>query len=130
MCIYWMELIDYCFFCSSMQYLNSLNANVIPNVNVNYFMPSHSDDIMLNINSFNPIPAENFDQHAPIIEPVQPPANNNQNMDNDIIGEREDDWLGTLHNIVSFMVLFFLIYVYSSFERFMIIFFIATLVIL
>jgi hypothetical protein len=41
---------------------------------------------------------------------------------NDGLGEREDDWLGTLHNIVSFLVLFSIIYYYSSLERFLIIF--------
>ncbi len=51
-------------------------------------------------------------------------ANNND------IGDREDDWLSTLHNIVSFMVLFSIIYYYSSLERFLVIFAIVIILIL
>ncbi len=114
-------------FCS-IQYLSSLNPSI---VNPSYLTLNNPDEIMFNLNNFNQIPTENYEQHAPAVEPVQPPANNNPNIDNNNdIGEREDDWLGMLHNVVSFMVLFFLIYVYSSFERFIVIFIIATLVIL
>ncbi len=36
--------------------------------------------------------------------------------------ERDDDWLSLLHTIVSFLVLFSIIYYYSSLERFLVIF--------
>ena len=49
---------------------------------------------------------------------------------NDGLGDREDDWLGTLHNIVSFLVLFSIIYYYSSLERFLFIFTIVLTLIL
>lgn len=45
-------------------------------------------------------------------------------------GEREDDWLSLLHNCVSFLVLFSIIYYYSSLERFIVIFTIVTILII
>lgn len=44
--------------------------------------------------------------------------------------EREDDWLSLLHNAVSFLVLFSIIYYYSSLERFLIIFTIVVILII
>ena len=46
------------------------------------------------------------------------------------MGDREDDWLGILHNICSFLILFSIIYYYSSFERFVLIFSIVFILIL
>lgn len=54
----------------------------------------------------------------------QPAPNNND------LNDREDDWLGTLHNIVSFLVLFCIVYYYSSLERFLVIFVIVVALIL
>lgn len=45
-------------------------------------------------------------------------------------GDREDDWLSLLHNAVSFIVLFSIIYYYSSLERFLVIFSIVIILIL
>ena len=64
----------------------------------------------------NPEPAP----PQPQPQPRNRPANNNNNNNNDA-GEREDDWLSMLHNIVSFIVLFSIIYYYSSVERFLLI---------
>lgn len=63
-------------------------------------------------------------QPQPQPQPQRRVANNND------LGEREDDWLSTLHNIVSFMVLFSIIYFYSSLERFLVIFAIVIILIL
>lgn len=45
-------------------------------------------------------------------------------------GERDDDWLSLLHNCVSFLVLFSIIYYYSSPERFIVIFSIVSILIM
>ena len=66
---------------------------------------------------------------APVAVPAPAAAAANNNNNNDV-GEREDDWLGTLHNIVSFLVLFCIIYYYSSIERFLVIFTIVVMLIL
>lgn len=45
-------------------------------------------------------------------------------------GAVDDDWLSLLHNVVSFLVLFSIIYYYSSMERFLVIFSIVLILIL
>jgi hypothetical protein len=60
---------------------------------------------------------------APVVPPPPP-------RDQDLGLEREDDWLGMLHNFCSFILLFSIIFYYSSLERFIIIFTIATVLIL
>ena len=39
--------------------------------------------------------------------------------------DREDDWLGMLHNCISFLILLSIVYYYSSLERFLIILVVA-----
>ena len=93
----------------------------------------------------NPAPSTQFDhqrnqptqQNAAEQQPqeqqqpaAQQPARERANNNNNDIGDREDDWLSTLHNIVSFMVLFSIIYYYSSLERFLVIFAIVIVLIL
>ncbi|RNA11221.1 Homocysteine-responsive endoplasmic reticulum-resident ubiquitin-like domain member 2 [Brachionus plicatilis] len=58
-------------------------------------------------------------ERAPRVERNQ--ANND--------ADREDDWLGTLHNVVSFLILLSIVYYYSSLERFFFIFVIAIILI-
>ena len=41
--------------------------------------------------------------------------------------DRDDDWLGILHNLLSFILTFSVIYFYSSLERFLVIFGVAFL---
>ncbi len=73
----------------------------------------------------------NEQQGAPAAaEPQRAPPQPAANVANDGLGDREDDWLGTLHNIVSFLVLFSIIYYYSSLERFLVIFSIVLTLIL
>lgn len=68
---------------------------------------------------------------APAPQPPQPVRNQLNNNNNDLnVGDREDDWLGVLHNVVSFLVLFSIVYYYSSLERFLIIFAIVAVLIL
>lgn len=70
-------------------------------------------------------------QQAPAPPPPQPqPQAPQRNQQNNEPGEREDDWLSILNNIVSFLVLFSVIYYYSSLERFLIIFTIAVVLIM
>lgn len=68
-------------------------------------------------------------QPAPPVPPQQPARNRQANNNNDV-GERDDDWLSMLHNIVSFLVLFSIIYYYSSLERFLLIISIVFILIL
>ncbi len=68
-------------------------------------------------------------QEAP--QPQQPQARAAAAaMPQPVEGEREDDWLSLLHNVVSFLILFSIIYYYSSIERFLVIFTIATILIM
>lgn len=68
--------------------------------------------------------------------PPQPPMQQAQQADQANIAppneavEREDDWLSLLHNAVSFLILFCIVYYYSSFERLVVIFSIAFVLIL
>jgi hypothetical protein len=62
--------------------------------------------------------------------PIQPQPQQRRVPNNNDLGDREDDWLSTLHNIVSFMVLFSIIYYYSSLERFLVIFAVVIILIL
>lgn len=64
-------------------------------------------------------PQERQQEQAPRLERNQ--ANND--------AEREDDWLSTLHNVVSFVILLSIVYYYSSLERFLFIFAIAIVLI-
>lgn len=67
------------------------------------------------------------------VEQVAEPEQRNQPQpaqNNNDLNDREDDWLGTLHNIVSFLVLFCIVYYYSSLERFLVIFVIVVALIL
>lgn len=52
---------------------------------------------------------------------LAPAPRRNQEFAQEPQGDREDDWLGILHNTVSFIILFTIIYYYSSFERFFVI---------
>jgi hypothetical protein len=64
-------------------------------------------------------------------EPQQPRAQQrNRQANNNDGADREDDWLGMLHNFVSFIVLFSIIYYYSSLERFLVIFTIVLILIM
>jgi hypothetical protein len=69
----------------------------------------------LTTHSEMPHQEDHHPQAAAAVPPPPRPANN------DGVGEREDDWLSMLHNIVSFLILFSIIYFYSSLERFMLI---------
>lgn len=60
------------------------------------------------------------DQPPPELAQIPQPVRRNQDIQ-DPQGDREDDWLGILHNVVSFLVLFSIIYYYSSIERFFVI---------
>lgn len=66
------------------------------------------------------------------LQQQQQPAQNNLNIDaNELRNEeREDDWLSLLHNFCSFLVLFSIVYFYSSFTRFLIVFFAVLLLML
>ncbi|CAF0754912.1 unnamed protein product [Brachionus calyciflorus] len=75
-----------------------------------------------------------FGQTQPVPEPQPEPrpaqpqrAPQNQANNND--GDREDDWLGMLHNFVSFLIFLSIVYYYSSFERFLVIFVVAVILI-
>jgi hypothetical protein len=105
-------------------YMQSLNSSI--------------EDTLLNTNfaQFNesaPIAPDLTQQQAqaqPAPAPPQQPARNRQANNNNDVGERDDDWLSMLHNIVSFLVLFSIIYYYSSLERFLLIISIVFILIL
>jgi hypothetical protein len=74
-------------------------------------------------------PEQNQQNAAPIPDNIR----ENQNRANQIAqdgGDREDDWLGLLHNVCSFLVLFSIIYYYSTLERFLVIFTIVMLLVM
>lgn len=73
--------------------------------------------------SFAPSPAENVP--VPNVEPEAPAAQAAQPQEAPPVADRDDDWLGMIHNILSFILTFSVIYFYSSFERFLVIFGIA-----
>lgn len=79
----------------------------------------------------NEPPPQQEPEPAPQPEVQQPRAQqrNRQANNNDGV-DREDDWLGMLHNVVSFIVLFSIIYYYSSLERFLVIFSIVLVLIM
>ena len=78
-------------------------------------------------------PVNHVPQAPPVVEaPAQPQAPNRAPapaQPNDA-GEREDDWLSLMHNAISFLILFCIVYYYSSFERLVVIFSIALFLIL
>ena len=74
-----------------------------------------------NSNEQNDTPVQNLNQEPVAPPPPHPrPAPDPQAPQPE--GERDDDWLSLLHTIVSFVVLFSIIYYYSSLERFLVIF--------
>jgi 3-oxoacyl-ACP reductase-like protein len=84
-------------------------------------------------------PAQDPVQQQPVPEAAQPPqpaapaaaaAQQNRPAAGEAAAERDDDWLSLLHNVVSFLVLFSIIYYYSSIERFLVIFTIVLILIL
>ncbi len=109
--------------------MNSLNSTLILNSQVkhdtvNVGQPNEATASSSNVDLNNNNEHQHQRAQAPAeparaAAPPQPAANA---AGNDGLGEREDDWLGTLHNIVSFLVLFSIIYYYSSLERFLVIF--------
>lgn len=103
-----------------------IQLNQVPNISNQSFSELQSS---LN-NPSNPISQE---QPRPINNPVenqeqaqepeqQPQQAQPRPAQAQMDGEREDDWLSLLHNAVSFLVLFSIIYYYSSIERFVLIF--------
>lgn len=72
-------------------------------------------------------PEERQEQQAQERQQGQAPRVERNQVNND--AEREDDWLGTLHNLVSFFILLSIVYYYSSLERFLLIFIIAIVLI-
>ena len=114
---------------SSSNYIRSLNTNQ----NINFAplsgdsretsVPSNDSAAQNNMRQdagedIAPAPQLAPPQAAPAGRPAAQPA------------EGEEDWLSMLHNFVSFLVLFTVIYFYSSIERCIIIFTIVTILIM
>jgi hypothetical protein len=70
------------------------------------------------------------EQQQPMAEeqPQQPQFQNDLEINRN--EEREDDWLSLLHNLCSFLILFSIIYFYSSFTRFLMVFGVVVLLFL
>ena len=60
----------------------------------------------------------------------QVPLVNNNNVDDLRAEERDDDWLSILHNFCSFLVLFSIVYFYSTLTRFIMVLFVVLLLML
>lgn len=97
-----------------MDYINSINPTSIP-------VAPRSEPIVQS----QPVNQPQANNPAPEPQPAaeqrpaqQPRAARNQ-ANND--ADREDDWLGMLHNCISFLILLSIVYYYSSLERFLII---------
>jgi hypothetical protein len=89
--------------------LNStMNLNTIPNATTTTSAEVNNETQQENVQNPN-----NNQPAAPV---------NNNNIDPDIRAEeREDDWLSLLHNLCSFLVLFSIVYFYSTLTRFLIV---------
>jgi ATP-dependent Zn protease len=84
--------------------VNQVNNNIEPNLN--------ETQVILN----------NQQEQVPVFN------NNNDNNGVDLRGEeREDDWLTILYNFFSFLLLFCIVYLYSTLTRFIIVVFVITL---
>lgn len=105
---------------SSINYINSTNP-------VNYQLISDSIGPRVDDASSNEQSEVRQDQQAQERPRDQAPRAERNQANND--ADREDDWLGTLHNLVSFFILLSIVYYYSSLERFLFIFIIAIILI-
>ena len=112
-------------------------TNFFDIISSDYLQPQITTGFQVNLNpNFTPLqnPVDNSNQQQSHDTPVQ-----NQNQEPvappppqlrpapapqapQPEGERDDDWLSLLHTIISFLVLFSIIYYYSSLERFLVIF--------
>lgn len=114
-----------------------------PTVNVTNFLSQTVSSTPVNPSTSNQEPNSNRNAN----HPQQHPPNQNEEQPADGVqrdaqarpapqaaaqpeGEREDDWLGLLHNAVSLIVLFSIGYYYSSLERFLIIFGVVSVLII
>jgi hypothetical protein len=86
--------------------VNQVNNNIEPNLN--------DTQVILN----------NQQEQVPVFNNI----NNNDNNGVDLRGEeREDDWLTILYNFFSFLLLFCIVYLYSTLTRFIIVVVVITL---
>jgi hypothetical protein len=111
----------------SSNYLNSLNSVVNSN------MPLLDGNQIINESSTQHQEQGEAPGDIPAQPVPQPQAAQNRaarGAANNDGAERDDDWLSLLHNVVSFVVLFSIIYYYSSVERFLVIFSIVFILIL
>lgn len=90
-----------------------------------------------NVQAPNATPERQTNERAQEEARVQQPAPQQQqqggaaaNDANGIADERENDWLGILHNAASCLIIFSFIYLYSSLTRFIIVFTAVTLLFL
>ncbi len=90
-------------------------------------IPAHNavnqvnNDIEPNLNETQVI-LNNQQEQVPVFN------NNNDNNGVDLRGEeREDDWLTILYNFFSFLLLFCIVYLYSTLTRFIIVVVVITL---
>lgn len=101
----------------SSKYINSLALSNQSNPIAQILTPAENTLISSETLSQPAVQAQANEQPAP-----PPVAAQRRNPDfQEPQGDREDDWLGILHNTVSFIILFSIIYYYSSFERFFVI---------
>jgi len=106
-------------------YMQSISLSIEdPLINTNFAQFNETATIVPDA-----LPQDQTPQAQPQPPPPQPARNRQANNNNDV-GERDDDWLSMLHNIVSFFVLFSIIYYYSSLERFLLIISIVFILIL
>lgn len=108
-------------------YLNSLNSVVnsnMPLLDGNQIINESSTQHQEQVEAPGDIPAQ------PVPQPQAAQNRAARGAANNDGAERDDDWLSLLHNVVSFVVLFSIIYYYSSVERFLVIFSIVFILIL
>lgn len=101
----------------SSKYINSIALSNQSNTIAQIITPAENTSISSETSSQPTVQAQANEQPAPA--PVAAQRRNPEFQEPQ--GDREDDWLGILHNTVSFIILFSIIYFYSSFERFFVI---------